>query len=390
VTAEEAARPAAAIASAAEARRGLLADDLLALIDVETPSDDLALLETGLAHIRSWLERRVGAPARVTAEGGEGAATHLVLEYPSPLADPDEAWVAALCHYDTVWPAGTTAERPAAIDGDRITGPGAFDMKGGLVQFAHALAIVDELGLRRPGVRLVLNGDEEIGSVTSRALIERTVAESGAVLVFEASAGGAVKTARKGVGMFDILVTGVETHAGLDPEGGASAVDELARIVLALHAAADLDAGTSVNVGVVAGGTRRNVKAGSARAQVDVRVSSAAEAERIDGVLAALAPANPRAQIRVEGGWNRPVMERTPATAELFGVAQRAAADLGFELREIAVGGASDGNFAAALGNGVLDGLGAVGDGAHARHEWVSLDGMVERTALAAAVLARL
>jgi glutamate carboxypeptidase len=377
------------VRAAAERRRPLLIDDAVALIDLETPSDDTALLDEGLREILAWLERTVGAPARVERVGGEGEVTHVLLEYPARSAGRTD-WVTALCHYDTVWPAGTTAERPAVVDGDRLTGPGSFDMKAGLVQFAHALATVDELGLPRPGVRLVLNGDEEVGSVTSRPLIEKAAAESAAVLVFEASADAAVKTARKGVGMFDIEVTGVEVHAGLNPGEGASAIDELARVVLALHDAADLAAGTSLNVGVVAGGTRRNVKAGRATAQLDVRVSSLAETQRIDQVLAGLEPANPLARISVSGGWNRPVMERTPATAALFELAHAAAADLGFGLREISVGGASDGNFASALGVGVLDGLGAVGDGAHARHEWVSIDGMVERTALAAAVLARL
>ena len=380
------------IRAAAERRRQLLVDDVVELIDLETPSDDVALLDDGLASIRSWLERTIGPAAEEKVVRTEGAAAHLLLEYPAPAATEPSGtrWVAALCHYDTVWPEGTIAERPAAVAGDRITGPGAFDMKAGLVQFAHALATVDELGLPRPGVRLVLNGDEEIGSLTSRELIESVAAECEAVLVFEASGGAAVKTARKGVGMFDVEVTGVEVHAGLNPTEGASAVDEMAHIVLALHAASDLDAGTSVNVGVVSGGTRRNVKAGYVRALVDVRVSSLAEAERIDRVLAALTPVNPLAAISIEGGWNRPVMERTAATAALFEIAHVAAADLGFELREVSVGGASDGNFASALGKGVLDGLGAVGDGAHARHEWVSIDGMVERTALAAAVLTRL
>ncbi len=379
-----------ALAEGAAARREALIADLVALVDLETPSDDLALLRSGVEAIEGWLESTVGPAARRVAVGGQDAAPHRVLDYPAPLVSGSRGRVAVLCHYDTVWPAGTTAERPARVDGDRITGPGAFDMKAGLVQFAHALALVDGLNLPRPSVRLVLNGDEEVGSVTSRALIEEAVADSGPVLVFESSADAAVKTARKGVGMFDVEITGVETHAGLDPTGGASAIDELARVVLALHGAADLAEDTSVNVGVVSGGTRRNVKAGSAHALVDVRVSSAAEAERIDGVFATLAPANPEARITVSGGWNRPVMERTEQTAELFRLARQCAAELGFDLREVAVGGASDGNFAAALGHGVLDGLGAVGDGAHARHEWVSIDGMVQRTALAAAVLARL
>lgn len=236
-------------------------------------------------------------------------------------------------------------------------------------------------------MRLVLNGDEEIGSPASRPVIEAAAAGTRATLVFEASADGAVKTARKGVGLFQVHATGVESHAGLDPAKGASAVDELARAILALHALSDPAAGTTVNVGVISGGSRQNVVAGSARGEIDVRVTSAPEAARIDAGLAALTAHDPRATVAVEGGWNRPVMERSEAIAGLFEVARGLAADLGVTLRECSVGGASDGNFVAALGHPVLDGFGAVGDGAHARHEHISVEGMLERTALAAAVL---
>jgi glutamate carboxypeptidase len=210
------------------------------------------------------------------------------------------------------------------------------------------------------------------------------------VFVFESAADGAVKTARKGVGIFEVEAFGVEVHAGLHPRSGASAVDEIARIVLALHAAADVDAGTSLNVGVLQGGTRTNVKAGYARAMVDVRVTSTAEAERIERVFAGLTAHDPEASVTVTGGWNRPPMERSAATGALYERAAGVAASLGFELREVSVGGASDGNFAAALGLAVLDGVGGVGGGAHARHEWISVRGMVERTEFVAALLADL
>ncbi|MBO0848799.1 MAG: M20/M25/M40 family metallo-hydrolase, partial [Pseudonocardia sp.] len=195
---------------------------------------------------------------------------------------------------------------------------------------------------------------------------------------------------RKGVGLFQLHTTGVEAHAGLDPAKGASAIDELARAVLAVHALSDLDAGTTVNVGVISGGSRQNVIAGSARGEIDVRVSSAAETARIDTGLAALTAHDPRATVIVEGGWNRPVMERTEAIAKIYSLARDLATGLGVTLLERSVGGASDGNFVAALGHPVLDGFGAVGDGAHARHEHISVTGMLERTALAAAVLHRL
>ncbi|MGW0071117.1 M20/M25/M40 family metallo-hydrolase, partial [Streptosporangium sandarakinum] len=202
-----------------------------------------------------------------------------------------------------------------------------------------------------------------------------------------ASVDGALKTERKGVGIFRLEFTGVEAHAGLEPAKGASAIDELARAVRLLHDLTDLDAGTTVNVGVVSGGTGSNVVAGAARAEVDVRVASQAEAARVDAALAALRPHDPRASIEVTGGWNRPVMERSEGTARLFGRARDVAARLGLDLCERSVGGASDGNFAAALGLPVLDGLGAVGAGAHARHEHISVDGMLERAALTAALL---
>ena len=211
-----------------------------------------------------------------------------------------------------------------------------------------------------------------------------------AALVFEGSADGALKTARKGVGLFDVELTGLAAHAGLDPTAGASAIVELAHVTLALVGLTDLAAGTSVNVGVVNGGTRANVTAAQAHASVDVRVADEVEAQRIDAALRELRPRDPRVQISVSGGWNRPVMVRTSGIAALFELARALAAPIGLQLRETSVGGASDGNFVAARGLPVLDGLGAVGAGAHAAHEHATVSGMVERTALAAAVMATL
>ncbi len=372
--------------------RAEMLDDLATFVGIETPSTERGLLEAGLAWIDDLLQARLGSPsASRTVEGGDHGDVRLN-DYAGRGAGrghgPGTARpVLLMCHYDTVWPAGTLSGWPFRVDGDRATGPGVFDMKAGLVQAVWALRALDAAGLARPPVRLLLNGDEELGSPFSRPVIEREARLASCALVFEASAGGALKTERKGVGVFGLEFTGVEAHSGLDPEKGASAVDELARAVLALHRLTDLSAGTSVNVGTVTGGTRANVVAGSARAVVDIRVSTFQEAARVDAALAALRPHDSRVALRVTGGWNRPVMERGPATARLFALARDLAAQMGVDLRECSVGGASDGNFAAAAGTPVLDGFGAVGDGAHSRREHISVEGMIERTALAAALI---
>ncbi|UQS25713.1 M20 family metallopeptidase [Amycolatopsis thermalba] len=368
------------------AHRAAMVGDLGRYVGLETPSTDRPLLEGGLSWLDGWLRARLGEPASVRVTGGGQFGDVRVYDYAGSGVEP----VLVLCHYDTVWPPGTLAGWPFTVDGDRATGPGVFDMKAGLVQVVWALRALEAAGLPRPPVRLVLNGDEEIGSPVSRPVIEAAAAGAQAALVFEAAADGALKTARKGVGIYRISATGVEAHAGLDPGKGASAVDEIARVVLALHGLTGLAAGTTVNVGVIGGGSRGNVIAGAAWGEVDVRVSSAAEAARIEAALAGLTAADPRATVTVEGGWNRPVMERSAGIAALFARARDLAAEMGVTLRECAVGGASDGNFVAALGVPVLDGFGAIGDGAHARHEHISVTGMLERSALAAAVLTSL
>ena len=366
------------------ARRAEMVADLVEYAERETPSDDPLLLTKGLAHLEAWLADRLGAPVERTQHEAAAYGDVVVLEYEG-VGDR----LTLLAHYDTVWSAGTLDSWPVRVEGDRVTGPGVFDMKAGLVQAVWAIRALRAAGTPHPPLRLVLTGDEEIGSPFSRPIIEAACADAAAVLVFEASAGGgAVKTARKGVGLFDVHVRGVESHAGLDPTAGASAIDEIARAVRTLHAATDLAEGTTVNVGLLRGGTRSNVVAGSAEASIDVRVPSLAAQDRIDALLAGLHAHDPRAAITVSGGWNRPVMERTAPIAAMYALARASAAQLGTDLPETAVGGASDGNFAAAIGLPVLDGLGAVGGGAHARHEHVSVEGMVERAAVAAGVIA--
>ena len=377
----------------ANAVRAWLADhreemvgDLADYVGHESPSDDPAALSKCLEWLRDWLDRRLGAPTAEERLSREDAGDVLIRRYPGEGETP----VLLLAHYDTVWPTGTLAGWPFRVEGDRMSGPGVFDMKAGLVQAVWALRAIDALGMPGPACTLLLNGDEETGSHASSDVIVAEAGRSSPALVFEASADGAMKTARKGVGLFTLSVTGEEAHAGLDPTAGASAVTELAHQVLRCHALGDLEAGTSVNVGVVHGGTRANVTAGSAVARLDVRVAGEAERKRIDAALAAPEPVDPRTNVVVTGEWNRPVFERTPAVARLFELARECARPLGVDLRETSVGGASDGNFVVAAGVPVLDGLGAVGGGAHARTEHATVGGMLERAALTANILVAL
>ncbi|HET9381563.1 MAG TPA: 2-dehydropantoate 2-reductase, partial [Streptomyces sp.] len=359
--------------------------DLAAYTAQGSASDDPDALDACLAWLREWLDRRLGAPDAEEVLPRAEAGDIMIRRYPAHGATAaDERPVMLVGHYDTVWPTGTLDTWPFRRDGDTISGPGVFDMKAGLVQAVWALRALDALGLPRPAVTLVLNGDEETGSLASHEAIVETGRDHRLAMVFEGAADGAVKTARKGVGLFTLTVTGTEAHAGLDPTAGASAVDELARQILRLTDLRDHAAGTSLNVGVVEGGTRSNVTAGEARARLDVRVATAAEQERVARALADLRPVDARTRLAVTGDWNRPVFERSEAVAELAELAKTCARRLGHDLAEASVGGASDGNFLAAAGVPVLDGIGAVGNGAHARSENTSVSGMVVQAALAA------
>ncbi|HVW42992.1 MAG TPA: M20 family metallopeptidase [Amycolatopsis sp.] len=360
--------------------------DLRTLVELETPSHDKGLLDGGLDAIHRLLADRLGAPGELRRHDGGANGDLLEVTYPGELP----GFVLFLCHYDTVWPAGTLAQWPFTVAGNRASGPGVFDMKLGLVQAVWALRCVRQLGLPVPTVKMLLTGDEEIGSPAGRPHIERLSEGALATLVFEASLDGALKTGRKGVGLFDVTVRGVEAHAGLEPDAGVSAIHQLAELVPVIAALADPALGTSVNVGLIAGGTGRNVVAGEATCGIDVRIAVPAETARLDAAFAALAPSDPRATMTVGGEWNRPPMVPNAGSERLVGLARGAAAELGLTLGEVSVGGASDANFVAALGRPVLDGLGAVGAGAHARHEHVLLDHVPVRTALVARLLVAL
>jgi glutamate carboxypeptidase len=286
---------------------------------------------------------------------------------------------------------GSFATHPFRVEEGKAYGPGIFDMQNSLVLVEYALRAVRDLALALPRpVTVLITSDEEVGSPTSRTLIEEEARRSAYVLVMESPLpGGVLKTSRKGVGRYTVEITGRAAHAGVEPEKGVSAIQELAHQVLKLHSLTELAQGTTVNVGVVHGGTVVNVVAAQAVAEVDVRAWSQAEAERIDQGILGLLPVTPGAQVRVRGGWNRPPLERR-MTAALFAQAQTIGRALGLTLDEGGTGGGSDGNFTAALGIPTLDGLGTPGHGAHADHEHIEVDQMPGRAALLAALLLKL
>jgi len=342
------------------------------LVAAESPSLDKARCDACADQVATLFLERTGIPAVRHRRPDRGDHLEIRTE-----TGPDP--IVVLCHHDTVWPAGTLARLPYRVDGDRVTGPGSYDMKAGIVEVAFAIA-----GAQRQRPVIVLStSDEEIGSGSSRALIEETARAAVAVLVLEpAASGGAIKTARKGIADFVLDVEGRAAHAGVEPEKGVSAVEELAHQILALKQLADVARGTTINVGVIEGGTRPNVVAARARAEIDVRFSRASEAERVVAAIRGLQPKLNGARLRISGGTDRSPMERSPGIARLAQLAQRLAGNLGFALAETSTGGGSDGNYTAALGVPTLDGLGPDGGGAHADSEHLLVESWLQRTEL--------
>lgn len=372
------------------ARRDALMSLMRALVEAESPSGDA---EGSRAVVQLLTEslKDVGAVNSVERVAVENFGEHLrVRAFDKRGGDDDARTTLILGHTDTVHARGTITARPWREEDGRIYGPGVFDMKAGCALAVEALRACELLSLApsRPVV-LLLTCDEEVGSHSGRALVEEEAARADAVLVLEPPApGGRVKTARKGTGGYTLEVEGRAAHAGLDPEKGVSAVLELARQIERLHALNDPSSGTTVTVGVVQGGTRSNVVPAHAHAEIDVRFSTAAEARRVEQEILDSRPFDARARLSLRGEINRPPLERSEGVARLYEHARRVAAALDFELGEASVGGASDGNFAAAAGAHVLDGLGVEGDGAHAEHEHVIASDIVRRAALVAALVA--
>jgi glutamate carboxypeptidase len=356
------------------ARRQQILDDVATLVSCESPSNDLGAVAACAELVGDLGQELIGITPLVHEIQGR---RHLLWRGGGPTQ------VLLVGHCDTVWPMGTLDRWPFSVDGDRATGPGVFDMKAGLAQLFHALAALDDL----TGVTVLVTADEEIGSPTSRALIEAEATGARAALVLEASAAGALKTARKGISMYRMQVHGKASHAGLEPEAGINATIEAAHQVLAIDALGASAVGTTVTPTVLHSGRTMNTIPDLAEISVDVRAGDPAEQRRVDEAMRGLLPALPGARLDLTGEINRPPLDGA-ASAGLFALARSLAEGMGLPpLRDAAVGGASDGNFTAGVGTPTLDGLGAVGDHAHAEGEWASVAAMADRAALVAALV---
>ncbi len=358
------------------------------MVECESPSDSPA----DVNRFVDLLVERTKDIASAKVVKTKGAGNHLRLEFKLP-GRRKTGSILGLGHSDTVWPSGTLKSMPFRQAAGRLWGPGVLDMKSGLVLFEYAIRSLRESDVPvNRKVFLLIVSDEEIGSRTSRALTEAEAKRSDCVLVLEPGHGlaGRLKTARKGVGNYSVWVAGKPSHAGTDFAGGASAILEAAHQVQKMAGWTDLARGITVNPGVISGGTRRNVIAAEARIDVDVRAARIRDFNSVDRRFRSLRPVNKRCSLRIEGGMNRPPMERTRTIAELFARARKIGAELGLDLEESLSDGGSDGSFTAALGIPTLDGLGGIGEGAHAANESVLLDCLPARTALLAGLLAAL
>lgn len=358
------------------------------LVELESPSSSKPAVDALVAHLAQEFRRAGG---KVTRHPQREAGDHLEVEFAAGKNGNGHAKpVLLLGHCDTVWDVGTLRQMPFLVQKGRLWGPGVYDMKAGIAQMLYALGALREVagGLPRP-VTVLLVSDEEVGSDTSRKLTETLAKKSAAVLVCEPSQGaqGALKTWRKGVGEYTLKVRGRAAHAGVDFSQGESAILELARQVLEVAQFTDLERGLTVNPGVVRGGTRTNVIAAEASAEIDVRIKRLEDAALVEEKFRGLKPKNKNCRLEITGGMNRPPMERSEGVARLYELARRAGEVLRMEVRESGTGGGSDGNFTAALGIPTLDGLGAVGEGAHAANESVVLEEIPRRTALLALLL---
>ena len=371
-----------ALTSAVAGRAAWIEDTLCQLVLIESPTEDRAGVNRAMTFVAD-LATAVGGRVVVHRQSGWGDVHELRFGAPRSSEKP----LLLLGHLDTVWPVGTLEQMPWHKQDGRLYGPGVLDMKAGVVMALAGLRALQEQGHARP-VTLLLNSEEEVGSPLSRPITERLALESAAVFVLEPAQGLAFKTARKGVGNYILHVVGVAAHAGVDFDRGHSAILEAARLIQTVSGFTDPAKGRTINCGVIMGGSRSNVIAASATVEVDVRVCTLDDAAVVDRLFRSLKTLDSFCKLTVTGGINRPPMERTPGTIALYERARTLAWELGFVLDEAATGGGSDGNFTAALGVPTLDGMGAVGEGAHAANESVLVEHLVPRTALLAAMIA--
>jgi len=373
------------IAAAAEERVDQTLALLKSLVELESPSSEKAAVDKLIDWLQAEIDKRGGDVKRLPqTEWGD----LLVARIPGGV----EGQLQVMTHIDTVWPLGTIERLPWRQDGDKIHGPGIYDMKASAAMMLTALDILNDLDLPHRPIVWTVNTDEEVGSPVSRSVLEQVARASTCVLCLEPPVPpeGALKTERKGVGMFTLEIEGRAAHAGADHQAGINAVEELARQIQRLHALTDYDKGTTVNVGVVAGGTKRNVVPAHASAEIDLRVTSLAEADRVVPQILDSTSLVSGTTVRIAGEMNRPPMERTPAIVEAFQRAREIGKSIGQDLQEASTGGGSDGNFTAAIGATTLDGLGCPGDGGHADTEHILRSAVGPRTALITALLAGL
>jgi glutamate carboxypeptidase len=371
-----------AVLQAVTAQLPSMRKSLQELVEIESPSDSKEAVDLAVAYV-TRLSASLAGRVKLHKQKRFGDIAEIRFGPSRGIHKP----ILLLGHLDTVWPIGALRTMPWGEKDGRFWGPGVLDMKAGVVMALGAVRALGELGISRP-VKLLLNSDEEVGSPVSRPITERLALASEAVLVLEPAQGLACKTARKGVGKYRLDVKGIAAHSGVNFGSGHSAILELSRLLQKVEVFTDLRIGRTVNPGVIGGGTRSNVIAQDAWAEVDVRIAKASDAAKVEKLFRGLRCADPKCRLTISGGINRPPMERKPGTVDLYKQARALAAEVGFQLDEAATGGGSDGNFTAALGVPTLDGLGAVGEGAHAAHESVEIEHLVPRTALLAALIA--
>lgn len=359
-------------------RESAIVEAICEIVDIESPSNDVGQSVAVVDRVVRFAADS-GIEMAVERVAVDGVGEHLIIRvWPG-----DGKHILLLGHTDTVHPIGSRLKNPTRIEGDRLYGCGIFDMKANIILMIEALAYLSKKGVRPPcPITILLSCDEETGSHTGRALVEREAANSEICLVFEPSAGGRVKTGRKGTGQYTLRSHGSPAHAGLEPEKGVNAVSEIARQIEFIHAIARPDQGTTVNVCTISGGTTSNVIPEYAECEIDVRFTTMSEAERVDRSLRSLKPVDGRVKLEILGAINRPPLERTPQVAALFEKARSIAASYDYEIDEVQVGGASDGNFVAALGVPIMDGLGLAGAGAHMLTEHILISDIADRATL--------